>query len=83
MLDQVVFQQKGILLRIDDSELNMTDALYKLMGLVISKSFIEVRTDPFPEVLSLAYIQQLTLFIVLLVNTRLGRYGIGYLLKVF
>jgi hypothetical protein len=61
----------------------MTDALHKLVCLVIGKPFVEVRADPFPEIFGLAYIQQLILFIIIFVNTRLKRYRSGYLLKVF
>ena len=71
------------MLGIGNCKLYMVNKGYEPACFVIINRLIEVGAYPLAQVFCLAYIQQLILFIIIFVNTRLKRYRIRYLLKVF
>ena len=56
MLDEGIFQQKGIVLRICDRKIYGVDEGNKAAGLVVVYRFIEVRADALAQVFGLAHV---------------------------
>ena len=54
ILDQRIFQEKSVLLGIDDCKFNMVYPAYKLMGFVAGKVFKKIRAYAFAKIFCFA-----------------------------
>src|SRR3569833_903279 len=83
LLDERVLQQKSILFRIHDSELDASDVLHQLMCLIGGKGLCKIRAHPFAKALRLANVDQLVLFVEVFIYARIYGYRVRYIAELF
>lgn len=83
LLDEVVFEQKSILLAIHHDIAYIGDVLDELLGLKAVLLFVEVTAHTAVEVLRFTHIDDLPCLIEVLVHPRLFGYALEYLTYVF